>query len=105
MKKLIICTILASAIAAFGGHRPHGPGFGGPHGPRVHYAPSKHHHHNAGPFWTGVGVGLVSLLIAPAVLLPPPPPTARVWIPARTETRYDAYGRPYIVTIPGYWQY
>ncbi len=126
MKKLTILIVVASVcLASFGRLGPHG-GYPAPrppmHGPRIHHAPPPslphrhhHYHHHSGPFWTGVGVGLVGSLLAP-VIAPPPHPAPvviqaapkRVWVPPvygeRPIYRAGIYVgvERYIIT-PGYW--
>ena len=126
MKKLTTLIVVASVcLASFGRPGPHG-GHPAPrppmHGPRIHHAsppppPSHrhHHYHHSGPFWTGVGVGLVGSLLAPPVIAPPPPAPVviqaapkRVWVPPvygeRPIYRAGIYVgvERYIIT-PGYW--
>lgn len=116
MKKIaIIAGIGLVPLLLFG--RPHG-GFRGPHP-----IPHRHHHgyrHGPGYFWGGLAAGtLIGTAIGASISSPavvptpvvydqvdyPTPLASRVWIPARIETRYDSRGRPYVVTVPGYWAY
>lgn len=125
-KKLTTLIVVASVcLASFGRPGPHG-GHPAPrppmHGPRIHRAspppplPHRHHHyHHSGPFWTGVGVGLVGSLLASPVIAPPPQAPVviqaapkRVWVPPvygeRPIYRAGIYVgvERYIIT-PGYW--
>ena len=82
MKKLITIMALVAAI---------------PFAANAHH---HHHHHHHGNFWGGFAAGALFGHPSPAYYGP-----YRVWIPPRTEIRYDAWGRPYSVVIPGYWSY
>ena len=133
MAKLFL-ILVAATTTMFVGARP-GPGGPGHrplpmHGPRIQHTPPPpppnlhlKHHHSAGSFWTGVGVGLLGSLIAP----PPPPPQtvivtaptptlapvvvqpARVWVPPvygeRPIYRAGIYvGTERYIITPGYWR-
>ena len=123
MKKLTTLIVVASVcLASFGRPGPHGshPALRPPmYGPRIHHAPPPppphryHHHHHSGPFWTGVGVGLVGSLL-PTVIAPPPAPVViqaapqRVWVPPVYGERpiYRAgicIGFERYIITPGYW--
>ena len=127
MKKLLLALTAASMCLALLGHPGPGPHPRPvPHGPRIHHAPPPppprapyyhHHHHSSGPFWTGLGIGLLGSLVLPP---PPPPPTVvvstpvvqltpqRVWVPPvygeRAVYRAGVFiGMERYVITPGYW--
>lgn len=111
MKKLLIVLLMGIVpMVSFGRHH-HGGFRPGPPPPMHRHG--GYHHHGPGYFWGGVAAGALigTALSVPyrvPACVPPPPPvpvvSTRVWIPARVETRYDSWGRPYMITIPGHWE-
>jgi hypothetical protein len=96
-----ICILLALGLLVAGSVPAFAEWRGGYRGPGGYYGPSGH---GAGEFFAGlIGGAILGAIIAgsqPVYSAPPPPayvPQARVWIPGRTETRYERQW------VPGYW--